>query len=76
MIRMSRKEAIDRILKMRQKMNVCLIVGTGLTMAATEEKASWTGLLLDGAQRCQSFGTRKKSWVDRIRADLRTGHLG
>ena len=48
-----------------------VVVGTGVTAAATGSTATatWRGLIEHGIARCESSGARDKAWADRARAD-------
>jgi hypothetical protein len=54
-----------------------LLVGTGLTIAATGDRAnSWTELIKRGAAACEENGRRDRAWVERVVADVDTGEIG
>jgi SIR2-like domain len=56
---------------------LCLLVGTGLTIAATGDPAdSWAELIKRGAAACEENGRRDRAWVDRVAADVDTGEVG
>jgi hypothetical protein len=57
---------------------LCLVVGTGLTIAATgDPQKSWPGLILDGARWCvDKADTRDQAWAQRIADDVATGYDG
>ena len=52
------------------------IVGAGVSIGATHnaKAASWTGLLEDGVDRCQSLG-QPADWADRVRAEIHSGDM-
>jgi len=56
---------------------LCLLVGTGLTIAATGDPAnSWSELIKRGAAACEENGRRDHAWVKRVAADVDTGEIG
>jgi len=56
---------------------LCLLVGTGLTIAATGDPAnSWPELIKRGAAACEENGRRDHAWVERVAADVDTEELG
>lgn len=56
---------------------LCLLVGTGLTIAATgDHRNSWAELIKSGAAACEKNGVRDQSWVDRVAADVDTALIG
>jgi SIR2-like domain len=56
---------------------LCLLVGTGLTIAATGDPAnSWPELIKRGAAACEENGRRDHAWVERVAADVDTGEVG
>jgi hypothetical protein len=56
---------------------LCLLVGTGLTIAATGDPGnSWPDLIKRGAVACEENGHRDRAWVERVAADVDTGQVG
>jgi hypothetical protein len=56
---------------------LCLLVGTGLTIAATGDPGnSWPDLIKRGAGACEENGHRDRAWVERVAADVDTGQVG
>jgi hypothetical protein len=56
---------------------LCLLVGTGLTIAATGDPGnSWPELIKRGAAACEENGRRDRAWVERVAADVDTGEVG
>ncbi len=56
--------------------HVLVVVGTGVSLAATGEPvASWQGLLLDGVDRCEGLENLSPSKAAKLRAAIRSGKL-
>ena len=56
---------------------LCLLIGTGLTIAATGDPSnSWSELIKRGAAACEENGRRDRAWVERVAADVDTGEIG
>jgi tetratricopeptide (TPR) repeat protein len=56
--------------------DVLVVVGTGVSLAATGEAvASWQGLLLNGVDRCEGLEHLSRSKAARLRAAIRWGNL-
>jgi len=67
---------LDRLRQEIAEGNALVIVGAGVSIGATHnaKAASWTGLLQDGVDRCQSLGQTAR-WADRARGDIEDGDL-
>lgn len=60
--------------------DVLVVVGTGVSLAATDGKpnesvASWQGLLLNGVDRCEGLDHLSPSKATKLRAAIRSGNL-
>jgi hypothetical protein len=67
---------LDRLRQEIAEGNALAVVGAGVSIGATHnaKAASWTGLLQDGVDRCQSLG-QPADWADRVRAEIRSGDM-
>jgi hypothetical protein len=68
--------AINTIRNELANSRLSIIVGTGVTAAATAGSplANWTGLIDNGINLIESSGRRPTDWTDRARADLTSGY--
>ncbi|HEX3128438.1 MAG TPA: tetratricopeptide repeat protein [Thermoanaerobaculia bacterium] len=56
--------------------HVLIVVGTGVSLAATGESvASWQGLLKNGVERCEGLRRLPASKAENLRADIDSGSL-
>jgi tetratricopeptide (TPR) repeat protein len=68
---------VDDLRQEIEKGRVLVVVGTGVSLAATggASVASWQGLLKDGVERCQELRGLSTSKADALRADIESGDL-
>lgn len=74
----SRTPLLDDLRQQLAQRQVIVIVGAGVSMAATNgaETASWLGLLRSGVARVEAVGQEVKAgWADRQRASIAGGDL-
>jgi hypothetical protein len=68
----SAASAMNEIRDALTENQLCIVVGTGVSAAATNGNvlASWRGLISDGLDRCLAMGSRDEQWVDRAKQDV------
>ena len=66
----------DELFKKIEEGQVLIVVGTGVTIGATNNAptASWVGLLKDGLERCEHLAEQLPvGWANRVRQNINSG---
>lgn len=65
-------DAVNDLRDALSRRELAVIIGTGVTASATGNvaTASWSGLVLDAIDRCESTKLRSPEWADRARQDV------
>jgi hypothetical protein len=67
-------QAVNGIREALASHQLAVVVGTGVTAAATGNAptSTWRGLVTDGIGECQASGARTQAWADRAREDAQS----